>query len=507
MMKKYWFIGLLVLAVVLVVSCAPKEASPETASDTAAEETPEEELLGEEETGALAGQAINRGCRTRKVDSCTSKDDGSIVVELKGKTKLYKANCRGSRNARNAYTYRCREGGKPGYEYCRTQCEAGEACQQGNCVVLCGNGAVDAGETCSSCAQDVVCAAGQVCNNGACEAIAIEAPQLCGNGVVDAGETCASCAEDIVCFANEQCSSSVCLLTLGEACSSNIVCASGECGMRFDPDYGPGSICEERNQPLGSPCNNETECASGLCGSTDVQQRYNVCEEPNQPPGSRCQYDSECASGICGNTLTCEELNPLGSSCRLAYGRTQECASGICGGNASRQLVCEEPNQSLGSSCSPATIGECASGVCGTDQQGRVGICVEPNQQVNLREPGPIGSSCSADRECVSGTCGINEWGRLVCVEAAQPIGARCARNSNCASGLCGDDGVNRVCEMPNQEVGSQCREDTECASGLCGWTGEPSRQHVCEEPNLFGSACLTHHECVSGVCSEYWCR
>ncbi len=131
MMKKYRLIGLLVLAVVLVVSCAPKEGSTETALDTAAEETPEEELLGEEETDALAGQAINRGCRTRKVDSCTSKDDGSIVVELKGKTKLYKANCRGSRNA---YTYRCREGGKPAYEYCRTQCEAGERCSEGQCV-------------------------------------------------------------------------------------------------------------------------------------------------------------------------------------------------------------------------------------------------------------------------------------------------------------------------------------------------------------------------------------
>ncbi len=261
-MKKSMIVGLLLLvAVVLVVSCTPKEAAPETASDTAAEEAPEE-LLGEEETGALAGQAINRGCRTVSVDSCVSNDDGSITVEVKDKikkkginigtrTKNYGAKCLGS----TALTYRCMEGGKPRYEYCRTQCEAGERCEKGQCVFQCtdsddldgidnngvagqenergtARGLPDANysegeqrlftnqvaEITDYCEEErgilreaycsvdnklmvhgTVCeTSGRVCQDGAC--VARPAPvNLCGNEEVDAGETCVNCAADLRC--------------------------------------------------------------------------------------------------------------------------------------------------------------------------------------------------------------------------------------------------------------------------------------------------------------------
>lgn len=57
---------------------------------------------------------------------------------------------------------------------------------------LCGNGVVNAGETCSNCSQDV----------GACQPTPIPppgatSPPTCGNGSVNAGETCSNCPADV----------------------------------------------------------------------------------------------------------------------------------------------------------------------------------------------------------------------------------------------------------------------------------------------------------------------
>ena len=48
-------------------------------------------------------------------------------------------------------------------------CPPGTACVNGMCEALCGNGVVDPGEDCASCAADVPCPAGTACVNGLCE--------------------------------------------------------------------------------------------------------------------------------------------------------------------------------------------------------------------------------------------------------------------------------------------------------------------------------------------------
>ncbi len=326
-MKKLLVLLLLVFTVVLVVSCTPKEAAPETVSDTAAEEAPEE-LLGEEDSGAIAGQAINRGCRSRRVDSCVSNEDGSITVEVKEKngrtrTKQYGAKCVGSRNA---YTYRCREGGKPAYEYCRTQCEAGEQCSQGQCVALCGNGQADAGETCSSCAQDVVCAEGLQCENGACVAQA-EQVNLCGNGAVDAGETCSTCAQDVVCPAGEQCLDGACEAQvaqpqpfcyyvnasgqrLQEGASFSLVPTAGY-NHNYNYNY-TGIVTEQGQVSAGCNATNSSQRIEPRCGvSWEYRSGPNVWQ--GDPRVVSCPLGCNSASSYC-----CRNLGFVSSSCEGA---------------------------------------------------------------------------------------------------------------------------------------------------------------------------------------------
>lgn len=69
------------------------------------------------------------------------------------------------------------------------ECHGTYGCQDGVCVSLCGNGVVDDGESCTSCAADVRCAAGQTCIDRAC----VTPPEICdgtdnnANSVIDEG--------------------------------------------------------------------------------------------------------------------------------------------------------------------------------------------------------------------------------------------------------------------------------------------------------------------------------
>ena len=60
-----------------------------------------------------------------------------------------------------------------------------------NCIA-CGNGAVDAGETCSSCPADVKCSTGQLCCAGTCTTPKCSTPADCNDNDTKTGEACAN---------------------------------------------------------------------------------------------------------------------------------------------------------------------------------------------------------------------------------------------------------------------------------------------------------------------------
>ncbi|MAF99314.1 MAG: hypothetical protein CMH61_01760 [Nanoarchaeota archaeon] len=197
-MKKIVISCLLVLVTLLIVGCA--EEMTDDQLDVALGEMSDEdlELAMIEEDSALAGNA-----KYQKYQSANPKKAKRIKVvsysaKKKKKTRTYTCSDDGEeivikrdgREIRRRAKFYC-FGGNVKERYCRAErgssfwrvygtrisdrCEAGEECREAQCVSLCGNGAVDEGETCSSCPADVSCGEGQECQNNECVAVEVEA--------------------------------------------------------------------------------------------------------------------------------------------------------------------------------------------------------------------------------------------------------------------------------------------------------------------------------------------
>ncbi|HIH10657.1 TPA: hypothetical protein HA241_00530 [Candidatus Woesearchaeota archaeon] len=155
------------ILVIFVVSCTPPP--PGAGDDT-----------------ALAGEAVrsaNRSanCKDVPVEKCIETSKGITITYPKtftkdgytkaGVTKSLNDSCSGTRSL----DYSCSR--KDKFRFCSTPCSSGTSCvvdsSAAKCVPLCGNGRVNAGETCSSCARDVSCATGQQCESGVCVTMVI----------------------------------------------------------------------------------------------------------------------------------------------------------------------------------------------------------------------------------------------------------------------------------------------------------------------------------------------
>lgn len=166
--------------------------------------------------------------------------------------------------------------------------EAGESCDDGNasdadgcssnCLFpighACGSAAqcqthLCSGGACAPCADAGQCAAGLRCAAGNC----LYGPLLCGDGAVQAGEAC----DDANLNDNDQCTSA-CLKPIGGSCGHATDCASTICS---------GGAC--------APCRSDAECAAGQrCAigrcMTDAQMALvpNVCGNGAVDAGEQC---------------------------------------------------------------------------------------------------------------------------------------------------------------------------------------------------------------------------
>jgi len=72
-------------------------------------------------------------------------------------------------------------------DYCPLGCSSSN---DSDCISVCGNGNVDAGETCGNCPQDVKCSAGELCCNDACVLPACNADSDCDDAKQCTTDTC-----------------------------------------------------------------------------------------------------------------------------------------------------------------------------------------------------------------------------------------------------------------------------------------------------------------------------
>jgi cysteine-rich repeat protein len=185
----------------------------------------------------------------------------------------------------------------------------------------CGNGTVDAGETCDDGNQN---------DGDGCSATCQVVPALCGNGVVDAGEAC----DDGNTAPLDCCAENCQFEPTGTPCDddddicTNDVCnAGGACTHPFNT-----APCDD-----GDACTVNDHCDAGTCGF-DIPLTCddgNVCTDDSCNPGTGCVFTNNTAP--CNDGVLCT-VNDVcsGGSCQ------GECVVGAaCGPNCSASQTCQ----------------------------------------------------------------------------------------------------------------------------------------------------------------------
>jgi len=202
-------------------------------------------------------------------------------------------------------------------------------CSQQQTTTTCAAGQVLVNGTCVSAAQLPVCG-NHLCEMGEQVTCAQDCPVAnpCGNGAIDSGETCSTCPADVHCSTNELCTNGACVpiaptveCTDSTGCSAAEKCVSGSCVARVLP-LGNCSV-------LSQDCTAGTKCVYLYYGA--------VCTEAGtKAMWANCAYDNECPAGT-----RCVEQR-IGQSICSPYCRTDvpaDCRTGtMCGVIASSDV-------------------------------------------------------------------------------------------------------------------------------------------------------------------------
>ena len=361
---------------------------------------------------------------------------------------------------------------------------AANSCDAG-CPV-CGDGACEDGEDCSSCADDCGDCEGDCCSDNGGEAPGCSDPDVtscvceqdpfccdntwdqlcadaanscgagcpvCGDGTCEGDETCVDCAEDC-----GDCAGDCCADNGGDSpgCDdinvSTCVCADDAfcCQVTWD------GACADGTTACGGACG---DCGDGTCGDDESCQSCpldcGACEgdccfdNGEGSPGCGDPVVNDCVCGAdpfcCDTTFddVCAGLaaDECGAECPL-------CGDGACEG---------------GEGCHNCELdcGECVAADC----------CVPNAAGIGCGDPGVTACVCASDAFCCQVT-----WDAACVANANDSCGADCP--DPCGDGICDDQGGETcaTCELDCgacegsccAENGSAGCDDAECQASVC---------------------------------------
>ena len=227
---------------------------------------------------------------------------------------------------------------------------------------------------------------------------------VCGNGVVEAGETC----DDGNTAAGDCCSPTCTYDAPGTACTSDgNVCTNDVCN-------GAGACLHPNNTAScddGLFCNGADTCSGGTCmhtgnpcaGGPDCAATCNeAADNCFDPAGTGCTSDGNvCTNDQCNGTGACAHPNNT-APCDdgLFCNGTDTCSAGACthtGNPCAGGPDCADTCNEAADNCfDPAGTGCTAdSDPCTLDQCNGSGACAHP--------PGNDGAACSDGDDCTSG--------------------------------------------------------------------------------------------------------
>jgi hypothetical protein len=398
-------------------------------------------------------------------------------------------------------------------------------------AVVCGNGTVEAGETCDGancptscpavqCVTSVLVGAAATCD-ARCDTQPITACQsgdgccpvgctldqdtdcmpadTCGNGKLDAGEACdgadcptiADCRDDDACTADS---------VVGNAAMCDATCLNDPIVLCIDGDgccrpncMGTDSDCNPNVGPspgeTGSACADDAECGAAGAGFCVVEFPSGYCTTLFCQDDMDCAGDGQCVPIDDRGTTACLDACAATADCRQGY----ECESF---GPGLDFCLPPQDQPSIGSAC--AQDADCGAGqddFCIADPDFPGGYCTILFCQDD--------TDCGGDSLCLT----VDEQGTTACFDG-------CVSDADCRQGyLCenlGQPGFD-VCLPPQAQVVSNtaqpCFDDSEC-------TTEGAGQAFCLTEDAAGwpggycsATCSSDTDCgVDGICQDGAC-
>jgi hypothetical protein len=255
---------------------------------------------------------------------------------------------------------------------CDAECGSGQACSsEGHCI----DPAADLGNTCQS-GED--CTLGQcvdgVCCEGACAGVCerCNAPGEEGRCTADSPTT----ACDTVNTARRCLFRGLCQLPLGQACTNNDDCGSGNC----EPAVGGGDVC----------------CAEGCQAGVEACTTAGACQIVPRVNGSACGANNQCVSGSCQQGRCCPA--DCGGACEVCSTR------GVCEIPAAGAEGCNPVNcAAQNTTCRTfANIGNLCEGVGDCKELADCTAFTNANAGTPCTVTGGGAGQCDGSGSCVS---------------------------------------------------------------------------------------------------------
>jgi cysteine-rich repeat protein len=330
-------------------------------------------------------------------------------------------------------------------------------------TAMCGNGAVEPGETCDSGSANGMYGACNASCTGLgprCGDSTTNGPEQCDDGNTSNTDAClntcrsAACGDGYLRAGSEQCDDGNMLNT--DSCVGT--CMTARCGDGYTQTG--VEQCDDGNTNNADACSNV--CMASTCGD-GIVQAGEECDDNNMVNTDSCL--NSCLAARCGDNVvrtgveTCDDGNTIATDACTAT-----CQSAVCGDGITRAGTeeCDDANMVNTDAC----VGVCVAATCG-DGYLRAGVegCDDGNM-VNT-------DACT--NACVSSTCGdgVVQAGAETC-DDANSVDTDACRN-NCSLAMCGDNvlqtGV-EDCDDGNTAAGDGCSPTCEVETGPDGGTG-----------------------------------
>ena len=383
------------------------------------------------------------------------------------------------------------------------------------CELQCGDGAVEAGETC----DDGNLKDGDGCNNK-CQIetgyLCVGGPSTCtfacGNGKLDSGEAC----DDGNAKQGDGCSDT-CVVETGYGCAGMPSTCTPTCGNGAlengeacdDGNATPGDGCSETcTVETGYGCAGTPSMCAKLCGNGKLDSGE-TCDDGNATDGDGCgskcivEVDYGCTGTpsicgkLCGNgkidgSEACDDGNQVdgdgcNKSCAVETGYgctgTPSVCAGLCGdGKLDGGEGCDDGNQTDGDGCDKTCTIEAGYGCTGTPSVCK-GLCGD-------------GKVDAATEKCDDGNQTDGDGCDKTCAIEA---GFGCTGSPSVCDSLCGDgkvDAATEKCDDGNQkdgdgcdkscaiEAGYSCDKEPSVCNPLCGNGKIDSTSEKCDDGN-----------------------